>query len=148
MEDWEKRIAKEQDEDGQYAYKGMLKVIEDHFDLHYPNKATQYILGTYLECYDDPKETSLKDFLKICRIWHKSSFLRMFESVETFKEYLTNEMEIEEVFEWEHGVFTTNFNYPKNMNKESEEKMLIVEIKQEEKESDARDLILKDFEDQ
>lgn len=144
MEAWEKRIAKERDTDGEYAYNGMLKIIQEHFEIYYRNAATAYILGTYLECYD-PKETSLKDFLKICRIWHKSSYLRMFNSTEEFKKYLMDEMEIEEVFEWEHGVYTTNFYFPENMNDNEEKKMITVEITQEEKTANTHDFILKDF---
>lgn len=145
MEAWEKKVAKEQDHDGEHAYNGMLKIIQEHFDIYYRNTATAYILGTYLECYD-PKETSLKDFLKICRIWHKSSYLRMFGSTEEFKKYLMNKMEIEEVFEWEHGVYTTNFCFPESINNDEEAKMIEIEIAQDEKEANTCDFILKDFE--
>lgn len=143
METWEKRIAKERDTDGEYAYKGMLKTVEEHFNIYYRNLANDYILGTYLECYD-PEEKSLKDFLKICRVWHTSSILKAFDNINDFKDFLFDEFEDEDVFEWENGVYTTNLHYSKNISDNAISKMITIDIAEEEREANSRDAIWND----
>lgn len=140
MEAWEKRVAKERDTDGEYAYKGMLKTVEEHFDIYYRNLANDYILGTYLECYD-PEEKSLKDFLKICRVWHTSSILKAFDNINDFKDFLFDEFENEDVFEWENGVYTTNLHYSEDINDNAISKMITIDIAEEEREADSRDAL-------
>lgn len=114
MEKWAFKYAKKYDDDGRLAYLGMLKEVEDRFDMHYENSATEYILETFLECYDD--EMTFQEYLSHCRIWTEEDLEDKFGDI--WKECLTYERfceymgyfypdDAEYVFEWEHGVFST-----------------------------------------
>ena len=118
MEKWAFKYARQWDEDveGKYAYLGMLKVIEDKFNIHYQNTATEYILETYLECYDEKDSLSFEEYLEHCRIWTEKDLETEFGDI--WKECITEEgfceymdffypEETDMMWPWENGVFTT-----------------------------------------
>lgn len=102
--------AKELDKNGKYAYKGMLRVIENRFGIHYPNEATTYVLETFLECIENQ---TFSEFLQKCRIWTKKDLEKIIPeiwaeciSTEGACEYLGYFYNLE-FFIWEDGIFST-----------------------------------------
>lgn len=114
--------AKELDTNGKYAYKGMLRVVENHFNIHYQNEATTYILDTFLECID---EQTFSQFLQQCRIWTKEDLKKVIPEI--WNECITEEGACEylmyfydlEFYTWEDGIFSTEVptDFEKNRTK-------------------------------
>jgi hypothetical protein len=103
--------AKELDTNGKYAYKGMLRVVENKFGIHYPNEATKYVLDTFLECIDDQ---SFSQFLQKCRIWTKEDLEKIIPEIwaecitlDGACEYLCYFYDLE-FWTWEDGIFSTD----------------------------------------
>ena len=103
--------AKELDIKGKYAYKGMLRVVENHFGIHYPNDATTYVLDTFLECIDDK---SFSQFLQQCRIWTKEDLAKIIPeiwaeciSLDGACKYLCHFYDLK-FWSWEDGILSTD----------------------------------------
>ena len=133
MEEWAFKYAHQWDEgvEGKYAYLGMLKIIEEHFNLSKnESDVTEYVLETYLECYDEDDNVSFEEYLSHCRIWTEHDLKNQFNDIwshcmtyEEFCEYMGYfyPENTEYMFPWEDGVFTTwidkNFEVDRKKNK-------------------------------
>lgn len=119
MEEWAFKYAHQWDEkaEGKYAYLGMLKIVEEHFNLGKDESdVTEYVLETYLECYDENDDVSFEEYLNHCRIWTEHDLKNQFNDIwshcmtyEGFCEYMGYfyPEDTEYMFPWEDGVFTT-----------------------------------------
>ena len=132
-EQWVKKAAKEMDENGWYTYQGMKQMIVNWFNLEKIMDllgghciAVQYILETYLECYDN--DWDFPEYLDNCRIWTEDDLKEEFKDIwehcityEGFCEYMDYFYpENEGMFwPWEYGVYSTQVaqDFEKNRQK-------------------------------
>ena len=68
-------------------------------------------------------------------------YAKAFNNINDFKDFLFDEFENEDVFEWENGVYTTNLHYSEDINDDAISKMITIDIAEEEREADSRDAL-------